>query len=59
MSPSNSDALTALGYIYHVKEVFEEAIMYYHEALGICPYDPITHDLLSSCLHYYGNLKYD
>ncbi|RIB23308.1 hypothetical protein C2G38_2139826 [Gigaspora rosea] len=24
---TNSDALTALGYIYHVKEVFEEAIM--------------------------------
>ncbi|CAG8520112.1 10989_t:CDS:2, partial [Cetraspora pellucida] len=50
MSPPNSDALTALGYIYHVKEEFEEAIMYYHEALGICPYDPITHDLLSACL---------
>ncbi|RIB05336.1 hypothetical protein C2G38_2253865 [Gigaspora rosea] len=48
MSPPNSDALTALGYIYHVKEV-----------LGICPYDPITHDLLSSCLHYDGSLKYD
>ncbi|KAF0427347.1 ApcC hetero-tetramer Cut9-Hcn1 [Gigaspora margarita] len=47
MSPPNAGALTALGYIYHVKEEFEE---YYHEALGLCPYDPITHDLLSSCL---------
>ncbi|KAF0404705.1 ApcC hetero-tetramer Cut9-Hcn1 [Gigaspora margarita] len=33
MSPPNADALTALGYIYHVKEEFEEAIMYYHEVL--------------------------
>ncbi|KAF0396831.1 TPR-like protein [Gigaspora margarita] len=45
VSPPNADALTALGYIYYVKEEFEE---YYHEALSICPYDPITHDLLSS-----------
>ncbi|KAF0472764.1 ApcC hetero-tetramer Cut9-Hcn1 [Gigaspora margarita] len=50
MSPPNANVLTVLGYIYHVKEEFEEAIMYYHEALGICPYDPITHDLLNSCL---------
>ncbi|KAF0454408.1 ApcC hetero-tetramer Cut9-Hcn1 [Gigaspora margarita] len=57
MSSPNADALSALGYIYHVKEKFEE---YYHEVLyqfyiwiinniestlGICPYDPITHDL--------------
>ncbi|CAG8507895.1 13543_t:CDS:10, partial [Acaulospora colombiana] len=31
MSPPNQSALSALGYIYHVKEDFEEAIMYYHE----------------------------
>ncbi|RIB27254.1 hypothetical protein C2G38_2161052 [Gigaspora rosea] len=30
MSPPNADALTALEYIYHVKEEF---IMYYHEVL--------------------------
>ncbi|CAG8714762.1 13957_t:CDS:10, partial [Acaulospora morrowiae] len=50
MSPPNQSALTALGYIYHVKEDFEEAIMYYHEALGIRPSDPITQDLLGLCL---------
>ncbi|RHZ52105.1 hypothetical protein Glove_465g33 [Diversispora epigaea] len=50
MSPPNPSALSSLGYIYHVKEEFEEASTYYHEALGIRPYDSITQDLLGVCL---------
>ncbi|CAJ0758214.1 2840_t:CDS:10 [Entrophospora sp. SA101] len=50
LSPPNPSALTAIGYIYHVKEQYDDAINYYHEALGLRPCDPIIQDLLSSCL---------
>ncbi|GBB91503.1 hypothetical protein RclHR1_18830003 [Rhizophagus clarus] len=50
MSPPSPSALTAIGYCYHVKEEYEEAVMYYHESLGIRPADPVTQDLLEHCL---------
>ncbi|CAB4395208.1 unnamed protein product [Rhizophagus irregularis] len=50
MTPPSPSALTAIGYCYHVKEEYEEAVMYYHESLGIRPADPITQDLLERCL---------
>ncbi|KAG9286813.1 hypothetical protein G9A89_012363 [Geosiphon pyriformis] len=50
MSPPNASALSAIGYIYHIKENYPQAAIYYHEALGIRPSDPITQDLLGKCL---------
>ncbi|CAI2165441.1 7826_t:CDS:10 [Funneliformis geosporum] len=50
MTTPSPSALTAIGYCYHVKEEYEEAILYYHESLGIRPVDPVTQDLLERCL---------
>ncbi|CAG8560664.1 4158_t:CDS:10 [Ambispora gerdemannii] len=50
ISPPNANALSAIGYIYHIKENYSQAAMYYHEALGIKPSDLITQDLLGKCL---------
>lgn len=48
--PNSAGTLAALGYTRHLQGRLEDAIMCYHQALGLKPSDPLMQQLLSRAL---------
>jgi len=50
LKPNNPSTLTAIGLTYHVSNVMDKAIEYYHLALGQKSDDAFTNDMLKRAL---------
>jgi anaphase-promoting complex subunit 6 len=50
--PNKASTYTAMAFTYHLLGNFDTAINYYHKALGICPEDTLTTEMLERALKH-------
>jgi anaphase-promoting complex subunit 6 len=50
--PNKASTYTAMAFTYHLLGNFDAAINYYHKALGICPEDTLTTEMLERALKH-------
>lgn len=50
LGPQRAQTLAALGFTYHLAQHFQEAITYYHRALGVQPHLSLCGELLTLAL---------